>query len=129
MTPRPAGRTATPPREKTAEVVESIRLNRFLAMLGVGSRRDCDDVISAGRVKVDGQKAREPGVRVIPGVTRVDLDGAPLVNLPRPHRAPSEQTRGVCVDGLRPARTADRARSLQAVSPRDKDCFPSGVSM
>lgn len=53
-------------------------------MLGVGSRRDCDGVIAAGRVKIDGEPVREPGVRVIPGVTRVDLDGAPLVNLPRP---------------------------------------------
>jgi 23S rRNA pseudouridine2605 synthase len=84
MTRRPAPQAATPPRETRVEGGESIRLNRFLAMLGVGSRRDCDDVISAGRVKVDGEKVREPGVRVIPGVTRVDLDGAPLANLPRP---------------------------------------------
>jgi pseudouridine synthase len=53
-------------------------------MLGVGSRRDCDDVIAAGRVKVDGHTIREPGVRVIPGASRVDLDGAALANLPRP---------------------------------------------
>lgn len=53
-------------------------------MLGVGSRRDCDGVIAAGRVRVDGHAVREPGVRVIAGVSRVDLDGAPLANLPRP---------------------------------------------
>jgi pseudouridine synthase len=53
-------------------------------MLGVGSRRDCDDVIASGRVRIDGKPVREPGVRVIPGLTRVELDGEPLVNLPRP---------------------------------------------
>jgi len=53
-------------------------------MLGVGSSRDCDEVISSGRVKVDGQTVREPGIRVMPGVTRVDLDGAALANIPRP---------------------------------------------
>jgi len=75
-------RTRTP--AKTREAEEPLRLNRFLAMLGVGSRRDCDEVIAAGRVKIDGRLVGEPGVRVIPGVTRVDLDGAPLANLPRP---------------------------------------------
>lgn len=62
---------------------EEIRLNRFLAMLGVGSRRDCDEVVASGRVKIDGRPVREPGVRVVPGVTKVTLDGAPLVNPPR----------------------------------------------
>lgn len=52
-------------------------------MLGVGSRRDCDEVIASGRVAVDGRTVREPGVRVVPGVTRVTLDGMPLVNPPR----------------------------------------------
>ncbi len=52
-------------------------------MLGVGSRRDCDEVVSSGRVKVDGQPVREPGARVVPGVTRVSLDGMPLVNPPQ----------------------------------------------
>jgi pseudouridine synthase len=52
-------------------------------MLGVGSRRDCDQVAVSGRVKIDGQPVREPGARVIPGVTRVTLDGTALVNPPQ----------------------------------------------
>jgi 23S rRNA pseudouridine2605 synthase len=32
-----------------------VRLNRFLAAAGVGSRRHCDEVIAAGRVTVNGQ--------------------------------------------------------------------------
>ena len=52
-------------------------------MLGVGSRRDCDQVVVSGRVKIDGRPVREPGVRVVPGVTRLTLDGTPLVNPPQ----------------------------------------------
>lgn len=57
-----------------------VRLNRFLAMLGVGSRRACDDVIAAGRVSVDGKRVSEPGVRVVPGRSRVTLDNVALQN-------------------------------------------------
>jgi pseudouridine synthase len=52
-------------------------------MLGVGSRRDCDQIVASGRVAVDGNSVREPGVRVIPGVTRVTVDGIPLIAPPR----------------------------------------------
>ncbi len=52
-------------------------------MLGVGSRRDCDQVAVSGRVKIDDRPVREPGARVIPGVTRVTLDGTALVNPPQ----------------------------------------------
>ena len=61
----------------------TIRLNRFLAMLGVGSRRACDDIILAGRVVVDGRRVKEPGIQVVPGITRVSLDKSPLSNPPR----------------------------------------------
>ncbi len=59
-----------------------VRLNRFLAMVGVGSRRECDEIIAAGRVKVDGGVVREAGTKVTPGVSRVALDGVPLINPP-----------------------------------------------
>jgi 23S rRNA pseudouridine2605 synthase len=57
---------------------ESIRLNRFLAQVGVGSRRTCDDVIAAGRVRINGAVTRSPGVRVVPGVHEIALDGRPV---------------------------------------------------
>jgi len=53
-------------------------------MMGVGSRRDCDQVIASGRVAVDGRTVREPGTQVIPGKTRVSVDGSPLARPPRP---------------------------------------------
>jgi pseudouridine synthase len=57
---------------------QSIRLNRFLAQLGVGSRRACDDIITAGKVRVDGKRVNQPGMRVTPGVNSVSVDGFKL---------------------------------------------------
>jgi 23S rRNA pseudouridine2605 synthase len=53
------------------------RLNKFLAHAGVGSRRQCDELIRAGRVSVDGRAVRELGTRVEPG-QKVCVDGQPL---------------------------------------------------
>jgi pseudouridine synthase len=49
-------------------------------MVGVGSRRECDEIIAAGRVKVDGGVVRDAGTRVTAGASRVALDGVPLSN-------------------------------------------------
>jgi 23S rRNA pseudouridine2605 synthase len=54
---------------------DSVRLNQLLAQIGVASRRACDALIAAGRVRVDGRIVRELGVRVVPGVNRIDVDG------------------------------------------------------
>lgn len=52
-----------------------IRLQRFLAMAGAGSRRHCEDFILTGRVTVDRETVRELGFRVIPDEQDVRLDG------------------------------------------------------
>jgi 23S rRNA pseudouridine2605 synthase len=46
-----------------------------LARAGIGSRRACEDLISAGRVSVDGEVATL-GRRIDPATARVELDGA-----------------------------------------------------
>jgi pseudouridine synthase len=43
---------------------EGIRLNKFLASCGVGSRRKCDELIQAGRIEVNGQPCINLGTRV-----------------------------------------------------------------
>jgi 23S rRNA pseudouridine2605 synthase len=63
-----------PPRSDS----ESVRLNWFLAQLGVGSRRSCDRLIEAGRVRVDGKRVAHPGARVRPGTDSVTVDGVRL---------------------------------------------------
>jgi 23S rRNA pseudouridine2605 synthase len=58
---------ADPPRE-------GVRLQKVLARAGIGSRRVCDDLIAAGRVRVNGERA-EVGQRVDPRFDRVVVDG------------------------------------------------------
>lgn len=55
---------------------ESIRLNKFLAQCGLASRRGADDLITQGRVTVNGAKG-EPGMRVTAD-DAVELDGTPV---------------------------------------------------
>ncbi len=54
---------------------EVIRLNRFLALAGVGSRRKNDELILSGVVKVNGKIVRELGVKVDPFSDRVTVQG------------------------------------------------------
>jgi 23S rRNA pseudouridine2605 synthase len=59
-----------------------LRLNKFLAHAGVGSRRHCDELIAAGRVKIDGEVVRELGTRIEPEKHHVAVDDHPV----RPER-------------------------------------------
>lgn len=52
-----------------------VRLQKLLAGAGVASRRASENLISAGRVSVDGQVVRELGVRVDPVRQAVSVDG------------------------------------------------------
>ena len=59
------------PRERDVPAVDvhdpdGVRLQKLLAAAGVGSRRVCENLISAGRVEVDGHVVTELGVRIRP---------------------------------------------------------------
>ena len=54
---------------------QMIRLNRFLAMAGIGSRRNCDAFILEGRVTVNDAAVDRLGVRVDPEHDVVTFDG------------------------------------------------------
>ncbi len=47
----------------------TVRLNRFIANTGICSRREADDLIEAGVVKVNGKIVTELGIKVGPGDT------------------------------------------------------------
>lgn len=53
----------------------TIRLNKFLALSGIGSRRKCDDYIQAGRVSINGQTVTSLGQQVSVSADRVLVDG------------------------------------------------------
>ncbi|HVL11679.1 MAG TPA: pseudouridine synthase [Gemmata sp.] len=54
------------------------RLNKYLAHAGVGSRRFCDTLIAAGRVKVDGVKVTDLGLKIDPAAHQVAVDDQPV---------------------------------------------------
>ena len=72
---RPYRRPGKAPAKKQSDEPEDglIRLNRYLAHSGIGSRREADDLIRAGVVKVNGQTVTELGVKVKPGTDIVHV--------------------------------------------------------
>jgi 23S rRNA pseudouridine2605 synthase len=54
------------------------RLQKVLAAAGVGSRRQCEELITAGRVEVDRRVVTELGTKVDPSREEIRLDGLPL---------------------------------------------------
>lgn len=55
-----------------------VRLQKFLAEAGVGSRRACESLIQQGRVTVNSKLVTELGTKVDPAVDRVALDSKPV---------------------------------------------------
>ncbi len=50
--------------KKQEKKTNKIRLNKYLSLCGVGSRRTCDDYIEQGLIRVNGEVCREFGCRV-----------------------------------------------------------------
>ncbi len=58
--------------------VVPMRLQKFLARAGVASRRGSEDLMTAGRVTLNGRVATELGTKVDPLVDTVEVDGRPV---------------------------------------------------
>jgi 23S rRNA pseudouridine2605 synthase len=60
----------------------SVRLQKVLAHAGIASRRAAEEIITAGRVRVDGHVVTELGTKVDPRANRVEVDGQRIVRQP-----------------------------------------------
>jgi 23S rRNA pseudouridine2605 synthase len=64
--------------EAESPAAPRIRLQRFLAACGLGSRRACEQLIVDGRVTVDGETISELGATVNPSTQKIAFDGERL---------------------------------------------------
>lgn len=55
-------------------VLEAVRLQKFLADCGIASRRKAEELITQGKVKVNGKIVTEFGVKVIPSQDKVEYE-------------------------------------------------------
>jgi 23S rRNA pseudouridine2605 synthase len=57
---------------------DEIRINKYIAHAGLCSRREADEYVEAGKVYVNGEQVKEPGVKVKPS-DKVVVDGQRLM--------------------------------------------------
>jgi len=60
-----------------------IRLQKFLADIGIASRRASEKIILDGRVQVNGRIARQLGIKIDPDVDEIKVDGKTCSGKPR----------------------------------------------
>jgi len=80
-----------------------VRLQKYLAECGFGSRRACEKLIESGSVRIDGASVAEQGVKIDPQVQTVTVDGRPallepkiylILNKPRGYLCTSKDPQG-----------------------------------
>lgn len=111
---------------------KSVRLDKLLANLGYGSRREIQGLARAGAIRLDGADLADAGARIaldpdLPG--RLTVDGAPLDPLPglclmlhKPLGVTcSHKEAGPLVYGLLPERWRRRDPPLSTVGRLDKE--------
>jgi len=98
------------------------RLQKYLARCGVASRRASEQIITSGRVRVNGQKAVELGTSVDPARDRVDVDGRPV----RPPATLSYVALNKPIGVVSTASDPKGRRTVLDLVPGDARLFPVG---
>ncbi len=76
--PRRSSQQPTSKKAAGKTAASKQRLQRLLASAGFGSRRQCEELIEAGRVDVDGDVVTKLGTTVDPATSKVRVDGVLL---------------------------------------------------
>ncbi|MBM4014212.1 MAG: rRNA pseudouridine synthase [Planctomycetes bacterium] len=103
--------------------MSEMRLQRWLAMCGVESRRHCEELILAGRVQVNGKVAAELGTKVDPERDEVRVDGERVRAPTRPWYIALHKPSGVVCTNDDPA---GRPRAVDLVARVKARLFPIG---
>ncbi len=67
-----------PRAESPSVLTGEQRINKLLAAAGLGSRRQVDELITDGRVEIDGKTITQVGVKVDADTAKISVDGEPL---------------------------------------------------
>ncbi|KRW91361.1 pseudouridine synthase [Alicyclobacillus hesperidum] len=109
-------------------IVESVRLDKWLATAGIGTRSEVKKLCKAGRVRVNGEVVKDPAVHAVVGRDVVECDGEPIpyeqfvyfmMYKPQGVLSATEDVRQPVVTELLAAR--DRSYGVFPVGRLDKD--------
>lgn len=95
------------------------RLQKVMAAAGIGSRRECEEMILEGRVEVDRKPVTELGTRVDPTSQQIHIDGTALPTPKREYYVLNKPTGVVCTNSDPTGRTRviDLIRSDERLFP------------
>ncbi len=119
---RPKPQVPIPNPQSPIPNPEGQRLQKILAAAGLGSRRQCEELITSGRVEVDRQMVTQLGTRVDPGRQEIQVDGQPLSVGRRVYYAVNKP-KGVVTTNRDPS---GRPRVIDLVPGRDARLFAIG---
>jgi 23S rRNA pseudouridine2605 synthase len=105
-----------------ADSTRGERLQKVLAAAGLGSRRQCEELILAGRVEIDHEVVTELGTRVDPDKQAIRVDGVRLPRAQRVYYAVNKPKGALCTN----RDPSGRPRVIDLVPSREKRLFTVG---
>ncbi len=79
--PRAGGASRSAPAQRAPG---QVRINRYLSMCGIASRRKAEDLVVEGRVSVNGVTISSLATTLVPGRDRVFVDGKEVAHIDAP---------------------------------------------